>query len=289
MLTAQRAHNPECRKRIGKLRETDDKGSARLEGHSLRRKKRRQGDAEAEATEEQAGGAAQATTLGNPRGTSPKTETQIWMEGEAADPATPCQQQADSGAAMRDVRGAASSTKRSAETLEESLKRDTANDHAGSDIRIVLPAAAAEADAAGAPATSQSGGAQSSGGAGPPVPGARTMSDVGSLGGVDDGSGSVLLGKARAFERTKSAVTDIYRAREVDITAAEIASVSTVLLQLGSVDVVEVFSPPCFTDAAPSLGLKPGFAVDLATGWNLQNKSDKEAFFQKLEQDDPYL
>ena len=112
------------------------------------------------------------------------------------------------------------------------------------------------------------------------------MSDVGSLG---PDEGSVLLGKARALEKTKSAVTDTYRAKGVDITAAEIASVSTLLLQLGSVDVAEVFSPPRFTDAAPSLGLKPGFAVDLATGWDLKNKLDKEAFFQKLEQDDPYL
>ena len=50
-----------------------------------------------------------------------------------------------------------------------------------------------------------------------------------------------------------------------------------------------MFSQPRFTDAAPSLGLKPGFAVDLATGWNLRSKSDKEAFFQELERDDPYL
>ena len=112
------------------------------------------------------------------------------------------------------------------------------------------------------------------------------MSDVGSLG-LDEGS--ILLGKARALENTKLAVTDTYRAKGVDITAAEIASVSTLLLQLGSVDVAEVFSPPRFTDAAPSLGLKPGFAVDLATGWNLRSKSDKEAFFQKLERDDPSL
>ena len=64
------------------------------------------------------------------------------------------------------------------------------------------------------------------------------MSDVGSLG---PDEGSILLGKARALEKTKLAVTDTYRAKGVDITAAEIASVSTLLLQLGSVDVAEVF------------------------------------------------
>ena len=98
-----------------------------------------------------------------------------------------------------------------------------------------------------------------------------------------------MLGKARALEKTKLAVTDTYRAKGVDITAAEIASVSTLLLQLGSVDVAEVFSPPRFTDAAPSLGLKAGFAVDLATGWDLKIESEKNVFFQQLEQDDPYL
>ena len=207
------------------------------------------------------------------------------MEEEATDPATPParQQQASSSATTQGDQVAASSTKRSAEVPAEALKGATANDYADSDIRVVLLAAAAEADAAGALA---SGGAQSSGGAGPSVPGAQTMSDVGSLG---PDEGSVLLGKARALEKTKLAVTDTYRAKGVDITAAEIASVSTLLLQLSSVDVAEVFSPPLFTDAAPSLGLKPGFAVDLATGWNLRNTSDKETFFQKLERDDPYL
>ena len=112
------------------------------------------------------------------------------------------------------------------------------------------------------------------------------MSDVGALG---PDEGSVLLGKARALERTKLAVTDTYRAKGVDITAAEISSVSTLLLQLGSVDVAEVFSPPRFTEAAPSLGLKPGFSVNLATGWDHKNDSEKKAFFQKLEQDDAYL
>ena len=35
MLTAQRAHSHECRERSGKLLETDERGSARLEEHKL--------------------------------------------------------------------------------------------------------------------------------------------------------------------------------------------------------------------------------------------------------------
>ena len=89
-----------------------------------------------------------------------------------------------------------------------------------------------------------------------------------------------MLGKADAHERTKVAVGDTYRSKGLDITGTEVASVSTPLLQLGSVDVAEVFSPPRFTDAAPSLGLKPGFAVDLATGWNLRNQSDRRLSFR---------
>ena len=222
VLTAQRAHNPECRERIGKLLETDDRGSVRLEEHSLRRKKRRQVDADAEASAEQAGGAAQEAA-------TPAAEAPTMMEEEATDPATPParQQQAGGSATTQGDQVAASSTKRSAEVPAEALKGATANDYADSDIRVVLLAAAAEADAAGAPT---SGGAQSSGGAGPSVPGAQTMSDVGSLG---PDEGSILLGKARALEKTKLAVTDTYRAKGVDITAAQIASVSTLLLQLG--------------------------------------------------------
>ena len=93
LLTAQRAHNPECRERIGKLLETDDKGSVRLEEHDLRRKKRRQADADAEASAEQAGGAAQEAA-------TPAAEAPTMMEEEATDPATPParQQQAGSSA-----------------------------------------------------------------------------------------------------------------------------------------------------------------------------------------------
>ena len=182
MLTAQRAHNHECRGRIGKLLETGERGSMRLEEPKLR-KRRKRGDAEAEATEEQAGGAAQETT-------TPGQAPTRMEDGAATDSATPGQQRSDNqsgDAAMgQDDRIATdASTKRSAELPAESLRRDTANGYADSDSRVVLLAAAAEAGAAGEASSAGAGSSSGSGVAGPSVPGAQTVSDVGSLRGFD--------------------------------------------------------------------------------------------------------
>eukprot|EP00435_Cladocopium_sp_Y103_P033123 s170_g8.t1 len=59
--------------------------------------------------------------------------------------------------------------------------------------------------------------------------------------------------------------------------------------QLGAVDVAEIFSPPRFTKGAPHLGLNPGFAVDLQTGWDLDNEEDLKALDELIELQDPFL
>ncbi|CAK0855964.1 unnamed protein product [Prorocentrum cordatum] len=65
---------------------------------------------------------------------------------------------------------------------------------------------------------------------------------------------------------------------------------------LGAVDVMEIFSPPRFTEAARRHGLRPGVAVDLSTcrpsdgvGWDLLRKDDQEELNRIIEKDEPWL
>ena len=68
-------------------------------------------------------------------------------------------------------------------------------------------------------------------------------------------------------------------------------------IELGSVDVVEVFSPPRFVAAASQFGLAPGFSVDLATQkpdgsgefWDLNRQADVKLLDRLIDEDDPYL
>ena len=45
----------------------------------------------------------------------------------------------------------------------------------------------------------------------------------------------------------------------------------------GQVDVAEVYSPPRVTDLAQIVGLHPGLAMDLATGWNFEKEEHRRA------------
>ena len=55
------------------------------------------------------------------------------------------------------------------------------------------------------------------------------------------------------------------------------------------VDVSEMFSPPRFTQHAGRLGLRPGFAVDLSTGWNLDLPQDVAKMDELIEREKPEL
>ena len=55
------------------------------------------------------------------------------------------------------------------------------------------------------------------------------------------------------------------------------------------VDVAEIFSPPRFTQHAGRLGLKPGCAIDLSTGWGLDRPEDVIKMDKMIEEQPPLL
>ena len=60
---------------------------------------------------------------------------------------------------------------------------------------------------------------------------------------------------------------------------------SVLVARLGSVDVVEAFSPPRVSLEAKKFGLKPGEAWDLTTGWDFRINSHREAAERYVEEE----
>ena len=63
----------------------------------------------------------------------------------------------------------------------------------------------------------------------------------------------------------KARIVETYSRNCVDISSQEAENIAIMSVELGAVDVAELFSPRRFTDpiACHKLGLKPGFAIDL--------------------------
>ena len=51
----------------------------------------------------------------------------------------------------------------------------------------------------------------------------------------------------------------------------------------------EIFSPPRFTEKCKAVGLLPGYAVDLETGWDLTDNTQVKCLEKILDEEGPYL
>ena len=79
------------------------------------------------------------------------------------------------------------------------------------------------------------------------------------------GGERVQLGKLKAqlVELASLQVSHCFRSQGVEITEGEVQQIATMQVELGSVDLIEIFSPARFTKRATKFGVRPGFAVDL--------------------------
>ena len=60
-------------------------------------------------------------------------------------------------------------------------------------------------------------------------------------------------------------------------------------MAVGSVDLAEVYNPGRLAEAAARHGLRPGFAVDLQTGWNMEQEEHVQAVRELQEAQDPFI
>ncbi len=52
--------------------------------------------------------------------------------------------------------------------------------------------------------------------------------------------------------------------------------------EVGEVDVTEVYSPPRIPTMAKRLGMSPGEAMDILTGWDFGKKRDRKRAEEKI-------
>lgn len=93
----------------------------------------------------------------------------------------------------------------------------------------------------------------------------------------------------------KRQVLNVYELHSIDIDNEEADIIATLGCEITAVDVMEVYSPKRFTEAAAKLKLKPGFAVDLCetkpdcTNWDLNKPEDVQLVHQLVDEEEPKL
>ena len=87
------------------------------------------------------------------------------------------------------------------------------------------------------------------------------MPDIGSLELIT--SGTLTAHKAEMMGLVKHQIRNQFRTNEVDIGEAEVCNIARMSIEIGAVDLSEVYSPHRVTSRASEFGFRPGFAVDL--------------------------
>ena len=76
---------------------------------------------------------------------------------------------------------------------------------------------------------------------------------------------------------------------EEEPTTREVQEIAKICLAMCAVDLSEVYSPARFKERALQLGLSPGLAADLLTGWDLEIESQRKACSKQLANERPRL
>ena len=100
--------------------------------------------------------------------------------------------------------------------------------------------------------------------AGPPPSGtgsAGSFVDASSLEAVE--SGALTAWKAELLGIVKQQVRGAFRTSGVDVSEGEVNKIALMSVEVGAVDIAEIYSPHRVTARAAEFGLRPGFAVDL--------------------------
>ena len=93
----------------------------------------------------------------------------------------------------------------------------------------------------------------------------------------------------------KRKILDTYEVRSVDITEEDAEAIALMSCEMAAVDVMEIYSPKRFTEAAAQFKLRPGFAVDLCEEkpeggyWDLRKESDVQEVREWIDKDEPAL
>ncbi|CAK0798213.1 unnamed protein product, partial [Prorocentrum cordatum] len=107
--------------------------------------------------------------------------------------------------------------------------------------------------------------------------------------------GVLTRAKAELLPLVREQVSGQWASAGVDIADEEVDSIALSALQLGAVDVAEVYSPHRFSARAADFQLRPGFAADLeelkedGAPWDLRRPEDVKELEKQQERMDPIL
>ena len=93
--------------------------------------------------------------------------------------------------------------------------------------------------------------------------------------------------KAEQYPETKQAIEAQFRRHREDVSADDLNEITQLALDIGAIDLKEVYSSETFTERAQDFGLRPGIAVDLQSGWNLDDAEHVEQIEYLLKEENP--
>jgi len=93
--------------------------------------------------------------------------------------------------------------------------------------------------------------------------------------------------KAEQFDEVKSAMEAQFRRHQEDVDEEDLNKVTQLALEIGAVDFAELYSPERFQERAQDFGLRPGFAIDLQTGWDMRDKEQVDQVDYLIDEEDP--
>ena len=101
--------------------------------------------------------------------------------------------------------------------------------------------------------------------------------------------------KAQLIPLVRQKVSDAYRRQQVDLDDGELQSIACLTLEVGSLDVTQIYSPARYCAMAGKFGLSAGVSADSEEvkpnggPWNLDKEEDVDEFMEMLEREDPFF
>ena len=101
--------------------------------------------------------------------------------------------------------------------------------------------------------------------------------------------------KAQLMPLVRKKVSDAYRRQRVDLDDSELSTIACLTLEVGSLDVTEIYSPARYCAMAGKFGLSAGASADSeevkpnGEPWNLDKEEDVDEFMEMLEREDPFF
>ena len=81
-------------------------------------------------------------------------------------------------------------------------------------------------------------------------------------------------------------IHEVYSNARIDVAVARQSAEAMMLM---STDVTEIFSPERVASVCKEFGLKPGMSMDIKSGYDFDNKKDRDRCWEAIERDRPTM